>query len=116
MAPAPGMPRARLNYVELAVKDTARSKAFYEAAFGWQLVDFAPSYAATVTGDTDIGLDSDKVGVPLPVIDVPDLEAAQSQLEQAGGRVIDPITPFPGGRRFLFTDPDGNLLAVVEAD
>jgi predicted enzyme related to lactoylglutathione lyase len=30
----------------------------------------------------------------------------------AGGRIIRPIFSFPGGRRFHFTDPSGNELAV----
>jgi len=30
----------------------------------------------------------------------------------AGGRVVKPIFDFPGGRRFHFTDPNGNELAV----
>src|SRR4028119_784245 len=50
---------ARFNYVELPVGDVPATKAFYEAAFGWRLTDFGPSYAATLTGDTDIGLQGD---------------------------------------------------------
>ena len=50
---------ARLNYVELPVTEIGPAKAFYEAAFGWSLTDFGPTYAATLTGDTDIGLQAD---------------------------------------------------------
>ena len=50
---------ARLNYVELPVGDIGAAKAFYEAAFGWSLTGFGPTYAATMTGDTDIGLQGD---------------------------------------------------------
>ena len=46
---------ARLNYVELPTSDIAAARRFYEQAFGWTLADFGPSYAATATGDTDIG-------------------------------------------------------------
>ena len=110
---------ARLNYVELPVRDVARSKAFYEAAFGWSLTGFGPTYAATVTGDTDIGLQADSAEAtkaPLPVIEVPDLEAALASVEAAGGRIVRPIFAFPGGRRFHFLDPSGNELAAVTAD
>ncbi|HEY0116094.1 MAG TPA: VOC family protein, partial [Allosphingosinicella sp.] len=41
---------ARLNYVELPVGDIGPAKQFYEAAFGWQLQQFGPTYAATMTG------------------------------------------------------------------
>src|SRR3954468_16853653 len=67
---------SRLNYVELPVAAIGPAKAFYEAAFGWSLTGFGPTYAATLTGDTDIGLQGDAAEAtraPLPVIDVPDL-------------------------------------------
>lgn len=110
---------ARLNYVELPVGDTAAAKAFYEAAFGWSLTEFGPTYAATVTGDTDIGLQGDgaeATKAPLPVIDVADLEAALAAVEAAGGQIVRPIFAFPGGRRFHFLDPSGNELAAVVAE
>jgi predicted enzyme related to lactoylglutathione lyase len=110
---------ARLNYVELPVSDTAAARAFYESAFGWSLTEFGPTYAATMTGDTDIGLQGDSAEAakaPLPVIDVADLEAALAAVEAAGGRIVRPIFAFPGGRRFHFLDPSGNELAAVKAE
>jgi len=70
---------ARPNYIELPASDIAASKAFYSQAFGWELTDFGPSYAATMTGDVDIGLQGDPAEAtraPLPVIAVDNLEAA----------------------------------------
>jgi predicted enzyme related to lactoylglutathione lyase len=109
----------RLNYVELPVREIGLAKAFYQAAFGWSLADFGPTYAATLTGDTDIGLQADPAeatAAPLPVIDVEDLEAAVAAVEAAGGRIVKPIFAFPGGRRFHFLDPSGNELAAVQAE
>ena len=110
---------ARLNYVELPVGDVAAAKAFYEAAFGWVLTDFGPTYASTLTGDTDIGLQGDAAeatAAALPVIQVEDLEAALDAVIRAGGVLVRPIFSFPGGRRFQFTDPGGNEVAVMQAD
>lgn len=109
---------ARLNYVELPVGDIPAATAFYEAAFGWSLTAFGPSYSATLTGDTDIGLQGDAAEAtkaPLPVIDVDDLEAALAAVLGAGGTIVRPIFAFPGGRRFHFLDPAGNELAAVKA-
>ncbi len=50
---------ARLNYVELPVGDIGAATAFYEAVFGWELTAFGPTYASTMSGDTDIGLQAD---------------------------------------------------------
>ena len=110
---------ARLNYVELPAREIAASKTFYEQAFGWSLMEFGPTYAATTSGDTDIGLQADAeeaTKAPLPVIEVDDLEAAQAAVEQAGGSIVRPIFAFPGGRRFHFLDPSGNEVAAVKSD
>ena|SRR5688500_6933217 len=110
---------ARLNYVELPVTDIGAAKAFYEAAFGWSLTAFGPTYAATLTGDTDIGLQADAseaTRAPLPVIEVDDLEATLEAIQAAGGTIVRPIFAFPGGRRFQFLDPGGNEVAAVKSD
>ena len=107
---------ARLNYVELPTSDIAATRGFYERVFGWSLTPFGPTYAATVTGDTDVGLQADgaeATRAPLPVIDVDDLEATLAAVEQAGAQIVRPIFAFPGGRRFHFLDPSGNEIAAV---
>jgi predicted enzyme related to lactoylglutathione lyase len=101
------------------VTDLGAAKAFYEAAFGWSMTAFGPTYAATLTGDTDVGLQADSeeaTTAPLPVIEVDDLEAALAAVEGAGGTVTRPIFAFPGGRRFQFLDPSGNEIAAVKSD
>ncbi|WP_343526809.1 VOC family protein [Sphingomonas sp.] len=109
---------ARLDYLELPVADRAAAKRFYAEAFGWDFMDFGPDYAATTSGDTDIGVDaaSDRVKAPLPVIRVADLEAAQAAVEKAGGTISVPAFAFPGGRRFHFRDVDGHELAAMQPD
>lgn len=52
---------------------------------------------------------------PLPVIQVPDLDAAMAAVTAAGGRVVRPPFGFPDGRRFHFLDPNGNELATWQA-
>jgi predicted enzyme related to lactoylglutathione lyase len=44
------------------------------------------------------------------------LEDTEQSILQAGGKVTLPIFSFPGGRRFHFTDPAGNELAVMQPD
>jgi predicted enzyme related to lactoylglutathione lyase len=108
---------ARLYYVELPVSEIGPAKSFYEKAFGWDLTAFGPTYAATLSGDTDIGLQADAseaTKAPLPVIEVDDLEAALQAVEDAGGKIVRPIFAFPGGRRFHFLDPSGNEVAATK--
>ena len=110
---------ARPNFIELPSRDLAAAKRFYAQVFDWQLTDFGPTYACTLTGDVDIGLQADMADAtkaPLAVIDVNDLEAFQARVEAAGAAIVKPIFGFPGGRRFHFLDPNGNELAVVQND
>jgi len=41
-----------------------------------------------------------------------DLEATQSKVEKAGGKINVPVFEFPGGKRFHFIEPSGNEFAV----
>jgi predicted enzyme related to lactoylglutathione lyase len=110
---------ARLNYLELPVAHTIRSSAFYSAAFGMAFTTFAPTYAATMTGDTDLGFQADpaeKTAGPLSVIQVDDLGVAEAAVRAAGGDICVAPFAFPGGRRFHFRDPDGHELAVAQYD
>jgi predicted enzyme related to lactoylglutathione lyase len=110
---------ARINFVELPSRDLAADKTFYEAVFGWTLTGFGPSYACTLSGDVDVGLQADPAEATraaLAVIAVDDLDRALVQVREAGGEITHPIFAFPGGRRFHFRDPSGNELAVLKAD
>ncbi len=110
---------SRPSYFELPSKDIVAAKAFYRSAFGWEMTDFGPSYASTMTGDVDFGLQADPeemTRAPLPVISVADLEVALAAVTAAGGKIVKPIFSFPGGRRFQACDPNGNEIAVMQPD
>src|SRR5690606_8119139 len=87
--------------------------SFYSRIFGWSFTDYGPTYAAFSEG-LDGGFDADNAvrPQPLPVLYAKNLEEAAERVTDAGGKIIKPIYSFPGGRRFHFTDPAGNELAV----
>jgi predicted enzyme related to lactoylglutathione lyase len=104
-----------IQYIELGVSDVPAAKAFYGAAFGWTFQDYGPTYASFGNAAVDGGFngeDAGMVGRPLVVLYAADLEGAVTRVQGAGGTVIKPIYSFPGGRRFHFTDPAGNELAI----
>jgi predicted enzyme related to lactoylglutathione lyase len=105
----------RIDYVELAVSDIARSRAFYGKAFGWTFKDYGPAYCefsdGRLTGGFMKGTPAGRGG-PLVILFADDLAAIQRRLEEAGARIVKPAFAFPGGRRFHFLDPDGYELAV----
>ncbi len=110
----PGNDR-RIDNIEFAVSDIARSRAFYGKAFGWTFKDYGPTYCEFSDGRLTGGLATgspDKPGGPLVILYADDLEETQRRLEGAGATIVKPIFSFPGGRRFHFLDPDGYELAV----
>jgi uncharacterized protein len=110
---------ARPNFIELPARDLAASQTFFETVFGMTMTGFGPTYACTLTGDVDIGLQADQeeaTKAPLPVIEVKDLEATLAAVTATGAPVTKPIFGFPGGRRFHFLDPGGNELAAMQVD
>jgi len=108
----------KINYVEFPAKDLAATKAFFANAFGWSFEDYGPDYTAFTNEGIDGGFfrsdlsASTATGSALIVFYSSDLAETQSKIENAGGQIIKPTFPFPGGRRFHFSDPNGNEYAV----
>jgi predicted enzyme related to lactoylglutathione lyase len=110
---------SRPNFIELPTRDIAESQQFFATVFGMKMTGFGPTYACTLTGDVDIGLQADQdeaTNAPLPVVEVEELEATLSAVIATGAKITKQIFSFPGGRRFHFLDPSGNELAAMQAD
>ena len=108
----------KINYVEIPAKDMLATKTFFSEVFGWSFVDYGPEYSAFSNAGLDGGFYqsdltvSTENGSVLIVFYSKDLKQTQTKIEAAAGSVIKPIFSFPGGRRFHFTDPNGNEYAV----
>lgn len=104
----------RIDYIEFPATDIAATKQFYSAAFGWTFEDYGPGYTSFSDSHRAGGFTTaEKIGKgPLIVLYAGDLEAAEKAVQAAGAVIVKPIFSFPGGRRFHFTDPNGNELAV----
>jgi predicted enzyme related to lactoylglutathione lyase len=107
-------------YLELPSSNIAADKQFYANLFGWTFEDFGPEYAtfhqAGLEGGFNATRDDGRSRAPLPVLETGDIEAMERSITAAGGRITVPTFAFPGGRRFHFTDPSGNELAVMQPD
>ncbi len=106
--------QGRIDYIEFSTADPARAKEFFGGLFGWKFTDYGPDYTSFDDGRIAGGFGRGTVrpGGPLVVLYATDLEAMEAKVRQAGGVIAKDIFPFPGGRRFHFTDPDGNELAI----
>jgi len=104
----------KLDYLELPAGGGTldRVKNFYSAAFSWTFTDYGPTYSAFDEGLEGGFAATPATAKPLPVLYSTNLEETLDAVEKAGGTIVKPIFSFPGGRRFHFTDPAGNELAV----
>ncbi len=104
-----------INYIEFTANDLEAVKAFYIKAFGWTFTDYGPNYTAFSESGLEGGFEqstTDVVNGALVVLYHRDLETVKQNIINAGGKISKAIFAFPGGRRFHFTDPAGNELAV----
>lgn len=108
----------KINYIEFPAKDIEATKEFFTKVFEWTFIDYGPEYTAFSNSGIDGGFfksdlsSSTKNGSALIVFYSKDLEQTLLNIENADGSIIEPIFSFPGGRRFHFSDPNGNEYAV----
>ncbi len=107
-----------VNYIEFPANDLIATKAFFNRVFGWEFQDYGPDYTSFSGQGTDGGFfksdlkSSRENGVVTIVLYSGNLEKSYKEVKDAGGNITEEIFSFPGGRRFHFTEPSGNELAV----
>jgi uncharacterized protein len=105
----------RIDYIEFPATDIAATKRFYQDVFAWVFTDYGPDYTSFADGRIAGGFTKEnqvrRLG-PLVVIYAEDLAAVQEKIQAANGKIVKPTFEFPGGKRFHFTDPNGNELSV----
>ncbi|RDX36387.1 VOC family protein [Kangiella sp. HD9-110m-PIT-SAG07] len=112
------MSTTHINYVEFPATDLTATQLFFEKAFGWSFTSYGPEYSAFSDSGVEGGFFKSKLsantnkGSALIVLYTEQLEETLNVVEKNGGSIIKPIFAFPGGRRFHFTEPSGNELAV----
>jgi uncharacterized protein len=104
----------QIQYIEFLSENLPRIRKFYESCFGWNFTDYGPEYTAFEGEYVDGGFTPGKPvkGSILVILYSEKLEETKTKIEKAGGKIVQDIFSFPGGRRFHFTDPDGNELAA----
>jgi len=101
------------------VSDLATAKAVYTALLGAPPQHDAPYYVGFEAEGQHIGLvpGGGPQGMTSPVAywHVPDIEAKLAEVTTAGATVKEPAKDVGGGRMVAtFTDPDGNVLGLLQ--
>jgi predicted enzyme related to lactoylglutathione lyase len=99
------------------VTDLAAAKAVYTALLGVPPTADAAYYVGYDVAGQHIGLVPGGGGMTSPVAywHVPDIEAKLAEVTAAGAAVKDSPRDVGGGRLVAsFTDPDGNVLGLIQ--
>ncbi len=105
----------RVDYIEFRTTNIDETKRFYSEVFGWEFTDYGPDYTSFTDGRLAGGFTvapEVTAGGPLVVLYSTNLAEIVARVSESGGQIAREIFEFPGGRRFHFTDPSGNELAV----
>ena len=105
----------RMDYIEFLTTNIEETKRFYRGVFGWEFTDYGPDYTSFTDGRLGGGFSvapEVRAGGPLVVLYSINLAEIEARVSENGGQIVRETFEFPGGRRFHFTDPSGNELAV----
>ena len=116
--------RSRIVHIEWRSRNVERLKQFYKSAFRWKFKDPMPGYAVADMGtkETGGGFMQIESGSPLQpgivgFLESDDLGSSEAAIREAGGQILASAQPVEGWGRFsVFTDPDGNQLALWQSE
>jgi uncharacterized protein len=120
----------KVTWFELPADDTARASDFYKSVFGWKMSDMGGGslYAMTADSDEDttpkergsINGDISPCGPafdkPLIVIEVQDMDAKLTMVQDAGGTIALQPTKMdePAMLWSIVTDTEGNNIGIIQ--
>lgn len=115
----------RVTHFEIPCDNPEKTINFFRTVFGWSFQQFGKEdYWIAVTGDPQTpginGAIMKKRDPKQPIVNtiqVEKLEDAAKNIEKNGGKIVVPKMPVPGvGWLAYFTDPDGNIHGIWQAD
>ena len=122
---------ARVVHFEIHAEKPDRAIQFYQNSFGWEFQkwDGPMDYWMVMTGPDDQPgingglvqrrgkIDGEAVIAYVCTINIPDIDATQSTVEQNGGTIAVPKMAVPGvGWLVYFKDTEGNIFGAMEND
>jgi len=117
----------RVVHFEVPFDNGDRAQAFYQSAFGWNMLPMPEmSYTMVSTGPTGDQGPSEPGYIgggmmerneffrgPVITIDVDDINATLAKIEELGGKIVRPRQEVGEmGFTAYFTDPEGNLTGL----
>jgi len=108
--------------ITFSVSDLKRATKFYEETLGLEKKYEYSSYVGFECGGVEIGLipkleKGHKADTLSPSVDflVDNVDEVYNELKQKGAKFLEELHEEPwGGKQATFTDPDGNILEIVQ--
>ena len=110
---------APVNIILYPTSDIAASKALFTRLLGVEPAQDAPYYVGFEVGGMTIGLDpsGEERGMTgaTPFFEVADINASLAEMKAAGADVVEEArTVGPGRTVAMVSDPDGNMIGLVQ--
>jgi len=116
------MTHHKIDYCEFAAGDLEATESFFETLLNWKFTHYGEDYIDCNDGGLMVGFyraplasTQDNGGAMLTFYS-DGLNASQTAVEKAGGKLTKEIFSFPGGRRFQFLEPSGNEFSFWTKD
>ena len=116
-------------HFEVIGKDGAKLQSSYSVMFGWKINSNNPMNYGIVRREDNLSAEGVGIGGGVAggmegydghvtfYVEVPDVEATLAQAERLGGkRLMGPEQVMEGLVLGQFTDPEGHLIGVIEAN
>lgn len=113
-------------HFDITADDPKRAMKFYETVFGWKFEKWdgpMEYYMATTGGDKEPGINGGiskkgESGMPnMNTIGVPDVDSFSKNVQNGGGKILQPKTAIPGVGWFATCqDTEGNIFGIIQQD
>ena len=116
----PTLADGKICYVEIPAREVARTSAFYEAVFGWEIRrrgDGSTAFddgAGEVSGAWVTGRPPSREAGLLVYVMVDDVAAALGKVAANGGEIVQPVDPGAREVTARFRDPAGNVVGLYQ--
>jgi predicted enzyme related to lactoylglutathione lyase len=111
------MAKNLIQHIEWNTREPLRLRRFFSQIFDWKFSTPMPGYTLIegIGGIFEVPDEQMPVTV-IPYVNVDDLAATEGKIRAAGGKVYKSKQEVPGMGWFtIFADPDGNTLALWQA-
>lgn len=106
-------------YFEIGCRDSAKAREFFSALFGWKTEAAGPAVAINTGTANGIqghinALGHEPQHYVTFYVQVDDLKSYLAKAESLGGKTLVPPVKIPTGTFAWFSDPDGNIIGLLQ--